>query len=489
MTRISIPFLISFTLIISATVFAQSEQSGVVISQIYGAGGNSGAVWRNDFVELFNRGSSAAVIDGWSIQYASASSTNWQKADLSGRIEPGSRFLIRLAGGSNGAELPAADAVGSINLSATAGKIALVRDTTLLGAGCPPGPQVVDLVGYGGSASCFEGAGPAAAPSAARAILRAGEGCADTGDNSADFATSAPVPRNSGSPSVSCGSDEEPATGIPLPSDSDLSGQKAGSILIYPIYASNPAGHLTRNTRLSLTNTDPLEPVTARLLFFDGDSGTVMDGSLCLTGGQTATFLASDVDPGVTGYLIAVAVDPRTGCPVRANTLIGDAFVKLGGGRSAALSSHAVAAVNDQPSNCSAGATEMIFDGASYNRLPGELAVSNFRLEESPWLVLVRPEEKIGALSGLLFDDAENARDLATTIDRAHLLAPLGEAFRDPPLSTVVPAGRSGWMKFRSVDGGAILGALIGLSEGRNLHVLGLSTTARWIIPVTPGGC
>ncbi len=489
MSRISIQFLVCSILFIPATILAQSEQSGVVISQIYGAGGNSGAVFRNDFVELFNRGSSAAVIDGWSIQYASASSSNWQKVELSGRIEPGTRFLIRLAGGSNGAGLPESDAVGSINLSATAGKIALVRDATLLGAGCPPGPQVVDLVGYGGSASCFEGAGPAPAPSAARAIIRAGEGCTDTGDNSTDFAASTPVPRNSGSPRVSCGGDEEPELGIPLPPVSDVSGQKAGSILIYPIYASNPAGHLTRNTRLSLTNADPLEPLTARLFFIDGDSGTVMDGFLCLTGGQTATFLASDLDPGVTGYLIAVAVDPGTGCPVRANALIGDAFVKLGDGRSAALPAHAVAAVADPPSNCSTGATEIIFDGSSYNRLPCELAVSNFRPEENPSLILVRPEEKIGALSGLLFDDAENARDLATTIDHSHLLAPLGEVFPNLRLSTVVPAGRSGWMKFRSIDGGAILGALIGLSEGRNLHVLGLSTTARWVIPVTPGGC
>jgi hypothetical protein len=38
-----------------------SIASGIVISQIYGAGGNSGAAWRNDFVELFNSSSGTSI--------------------------------------------------------------------------------------------------------------------------------------------------------------------------------------------------------------------------------------------------------------------------------------------------------------------------------------------------------------------------------------------------------------------------------------------
>ena len=492
--------------LIPVSNFAQSAPQQVaagriVISQLYGGGGNSGAVWRNDFVELFNRGNQAVEVDGWSIQYASATGTTWQKVDLKGRIEPGGRYLVQLSGGSNGAELPSADTIGAINLSATAGKVALVSDGGLLGAACPPGAQVVDLAGYGNSANCFEGSGPAPAPSGARAIIRAGDGCTDSNDNATDFSTAAPAPRNSGTPRISCGGDAEPENGHPLPVDSELSGLKAGSILIYPIYSSKPAGHISQNTRLSLTNTDPMQSVTTHLFFVDGNSEAVMDGFLCLTAGQTATFLASDLDPGVTGYLIAVAVDPLSGCPVKANALIGDAFVKLDTGLMSALPAQAVAAVTDPPSACTSTASsiEIAFDGVSYNRLPAELAINNFRAGpdgEGPSIILLRPDKAIGRVSGLLFDDAENAWNFEILVDRSHNIVRFSNSFPDLParLSSIVPAGRSGWMRLKCIDGGAFIGAVTGSSaggsaEGRNLHVLSLSPDARWTVPVFPPAC
>src|SRR5580765_1179848 len=93
---------------------------GIVISQIYGAGGNSGAAWRNDFVELFNSSSGAVDLTGWSVQYSPATGSSWQKTDLSGVIQPGGYYLIQEAsGGQAGAQLPAADATGTINASAS----------------------------------------------------------------------------------------------------------------------------------------------------------------------------------------------------------------------------------------------------------------------------------------------------------------------------------------------------------------------------------
>src|SRR5260370_19501709 len=76
-------------------VVAQGGSPGIVISQVYGGGGNSGATLRNDFVELFNRGTSAITITGWSIQYASASGSSWDRSLLSGVIQPGQYFLIQ----------------------------------------------------------------------------------------------------------------------------------------------------------------------------------------------------------------------------------------------------------------------------------------------------------------------------------------------------------------------------------------------------------
>jgi hypothetical protein len=188
---------------------AIASTSGVVVSQIYGGGGNSGATFRNDFVELFNAGSTSADLSGWSVQYATAAGTSWQTTPLTGSIGPGRYFLVQLAsGGTVGADLPAADATGTSNLAATSGKVALVSSTTALACGaaagsCSTAPGVEDLAGYG-AASDFEGSGSASAPSSTLSAVRGDGGCADTGDNATDFAAATPDPRNSASPAHAC---------------------------------------------------------------------------------------------------------------------------------------------------------------------------------------------------------------------------------------------------------------------------------------------
>ena len=99
----------------------------VLLSEVYGGGGNSGAPYLNDFVELYNRGASAVSLAGWSVQYASAAGTTYQVTALSGSIQPASRYLIKLGtgGGGNGVPLPTPDATGTTNMSATSGKVAL----------------------------------------------------------------------------------------------------------------------------------------------------------------------------------------------------------------------------------------------------------------------------------------------------------------------------------------------------------------------------
>lgn len=172
----------------------------VVISQVYGAGGNASAPYRNDFIELFNAGSSAVSLAGWSVQYASATGTSWTNiTPLSGTLQPGRYYLVaESSGGSIGAVLPTADATGSISMSATAGKVALVNGTTALtGANPASGATVVDFVGYGTTANGYEGTGPAPAPSATNAVIRANAGATDTNNNAADFSAAAVSPRNS----------------------------------------------------------------------------------------------------------------------------------------------------------------------------------------------------------------------------------------------------------------------------------------------------
>ena len=213
MSRIVLLVLLASLLVLPAA--ARASNSGIVVSQIYGGGGNSGASFRNDYVELFNAGSSSVDLSGWTLQYATAAGTTWQPTALNGTIGAGRYYLIQLASNAEiGATLPSADATGTSNIGAASGKVALVRGTGALACGasagsCSANSLVEDLVGYG-DASDFEGSGSTAGLSNTSAALRAGDGCADTGDNAADFTAGTPTPRNSASPAHSCASTQAP---------------------------------------------------------------------------------------------------------------------------------------------------------------------------------------------------------------------------------------------------------------------------------------
>jgi uncharacterized repeat protein (TIGR01451 family) len=201
------------------------DTATLVISQVYGGGDNSGAPFRNDFIELYNRGTTTVdfSLTPYSVQYASVGSnfSSSNKTNLiTGSIAPGKYFLIQEDGGTtNGVALPTPDATGSISMGSTSGKVALVAGTTALAAATCPGDDgaspfnpnsssIADLIGYGSSASnsghCYEGAGPAAAPSNTAADFRKAGGCVDTNENGADFFTASPNPRNSSSPIGDC---------------------------------------------------------------------------------------------------------------------------------------------------------------------------------------------------------------------------------------------------------------------------------------------
>lgn len=196
-----------------SVVFAPSLALGqVVISQVYGGGGNSGAPYRNDFIELFNAGDAPVSLAGMSVQYASSTGSTWQKTDLAGSLQPGQYYLVQQAAGSNTAAspLPTPDASGNISLSASAGKVALVRGTTLLSGTCPGG--LADLVGFG-SANCAE-TSPTAALSNTTAALRRNSGCTDSGNNSTDFSVATPLPRNTATAFAACNAPALPSATV-----------------------------------------------------------------------------------------------------------------------------------------------------------------------------------------------------------------------------------------------------------------------------------
>ncbi|HEY8225126.1 MAG TPA: DNA/RNA non-specific endonuclease, partial [Pyrinomonadaceae bacterium] len=197
---------------ISLSVQAAPPPAGaVVISQVYGGGGNAGATLKNDFIEIFNRSSDPFDLTNWSVQYASAAGTTWQKTTLSPFVlQPGQYYLIQEGAGAGGSvDLPTPDATGVIAMSATSAKVALVRDNNALSGACPSGdPELMDLVGYG-SPSCFEGPAPAPTLSNTTAALRARNGCKDTDFNAGNFTEVIPNPRNTSSALNPCPAGDE----------------------------------------------------------------------------------------------------------------------------------------------------------------------------------------------------------------------------------------------------------------------------------------
>ena len=109
------------------SVTATFAKNTIVVSQVYGGGGNAGSTYTNDFVELFNRGprpdrrhrlERAVRLGG---RHA-----RWATTALSGVILPGHYYLVQESAGTGGTTpLPTPDASGGITMSATAGKIAL----------------------------------------------------------------------------------------------------------------------------------------------------------------------------------------------------------------------------------------------------------------------------------------------------------------------------------------------------------------------------
>jgi hypothetical protein len=302
MKRILLLALLSALALPLAAASARGSGSGsLVVAEVYASGGNSGAAYANDYAELFNRGTSPVAIDGWTIQYASASSTSWQSTALSGTIPAGGRYLIQLAsGGANGSSLPAADATGTSNLAATGGKVALVDDATALTCGasagsCSTASNLEDLVGYG-SAVDYEGTDAAPAGSATKAMGRADGGCTDTDDNAADFAAAAPDPQNSSAAASTC-------SATPPPNGS--SGSAGVDVDIQPVL-SIALDHPTLSFPAAVPGATP-DPLPEHVTVTSNDANGYM-----LSVHRTA-FAPHDLPLGIgvgAGALVAVPIAP-----------------------------------------------------------------------------------------------------------------------------------------------------------------------------------
>lgn len=204
---------------------SQAQAPTVVISEVYAGGGTTSGVFTNDFVELYNTTGNAISLAGYSLQYKGATATTAYMmvaplGTLTGSIPANGYYLVQLgSSGTASTALPTADAVGTTSISATAGRIALVSNTTPLPNGSAANAAgVIDFVGYGAAAATSEGGSPAlgisntisierkARATSTSATMGAGGDDAnqgngyDSNNNGTDFVTrAAPEPQNSAS--------------------------------------------------------------------------------------------------------------------------------------------------------------------------------------------------------------------------------------------------------------------------------------------------
>ena len=317
MHRIRFVLALAVAGVLLAAPFAHGATSTVVVSQLFAGGGNAGAPFANDFVELVNRGGTAVDVSGWTVQYASAASATWQSTALAGSIQPGRYYLVQLAStAAVGAPLSTPDATGTTNLAASGGKVALVRDGTPLTCGaaagsCASDALIEDFVGYG-SAADYEGSGPAPALSATTAAFRSGSGCNDTNVNATDFATAPPSPRNSSSPAAACAATPDTSAAASAGVDVDVAPMlsislERSSLSFGNVMAGETPGSLSERVTVVSNN------ATGYALTVHRSAFAPVDLPLAIAPSTTAALVAIPVPPAADLLLATSSVPSAAG--------------------------------------------------------------------------------------------------------------------------------------------------------------------------------
>jgi len=294
--------------------YAQNN-THAIISQIYAAGGNSGAVLNADYVELFNPTGNTLTLNNYSIQYASASGASISTVTVlpaTITLAPGQYYLIAGSTGANGAALPVTPDAPNTNIAfgATAGKVALVSTTTRLATACSTSDStLVDFIAYGSGTNCSLGT-PAPAPSTTKADVRTNV-CTITNNNGTEFAAQDPAPHNSQSTPFVCGAPTPlAASGLATPST-----VYSGSLTLLTV-AVAPA---TQPTSTGIAVTADLSAIggsTAQPLFDDGSNGDITAGddvfsynaTVSATGDFTLPVTATDAQLRTAHANIALTV-------------------------------------------------------------------------------------------------------------------------------------------------------------------------------------
>ncbi len=290
-------------------------------------------------------------------------------------------------------------------------------------------------------------------------------------------------------------------SGVVVAGDTLAGDHRAGSVLIFNYYNSSISSSNQQNTQISLTNTHDSRAATVRLYFVDSLTGTAESYDLCLAPNQTYNLLTSEFDPSVAGYVMAVAVDSTTGCPVNFNYLEGQEAIKLNSGHNAILRAIGIPSVAASPTACTTEniAATLNFDGMSYAKLPKTLTITNLssiRDGNDTLLVINRiggsfvGGDRLGTITGNLYNFDHPAENFSVNIATIQLVRSLSNSFpRIGPLSydQMIPNGRIGWMYFgTNAPNQAIVGAVI--NQNPNIWRSSGAFSGGYNLPMKEGG-
>jgi hypothetical protein len=276
-----------------------------------------------------------------------------------------------------------------------------------------------------------------------------------------------------------------------------VSENKLGSVLFFNYYTSDALSAQV-NTRISITNANPTQDVAVHFFFVDSVTCNVADVFTCLTKNETLTFDATDFDPNVTGYLIAIAVDSQ-GRPISFNYLAGDELVVTPTAHRFGLAAVAAArrdGVFASPINSDGLTSTLFFNGQQYDFLPFAMVLDSFPSQVSgigapladtrlyvysPLSDLVLGESTFsGLLFFLVYDDMERSfsgqlpLNCFITSDKQRITS----IRTSPNINTIVPAGRTGWAKFYATGKRTIVGDTNGCTvQLSNAPLMGATAT------------
>jgi len=280
------------TVSLAAAPAAHAASTSVLISAVYGGGGNSKAPYQNDYIELYNAGSSAVDLSDWTVTYYSSSGNSGGTTGLTGKtIAAGGHFLIQEAAGTgSAAALPTPDASGSVNMSSTKGSVVLRN-----------GDATIDTIGFGDVTSSYLEGTAAPAISNTTSDVRT-TGCTDTDDNATDFVDVAPNPLNSDAPLGVCGTKgttPTPPTGTPSTIEAVQGTGFQSSMVGEQVVVKGIVTAKNGSAGFWIESATPdNDPRTSEGLYVFGGAGSVKVGDAVTVGGKVSEYRPGGVSNG-----------------------------------------------------------------------------------------------------------------------------------------------------------------------------------------------